>query len=354
MSNKDTEARTSKSVDPKYWFNLAVENFIIQGKSERTAKTYARDLKILVKYYKKPLNQLTEDEIRKYVVYRQIECGLQPPSMKILFCGLKFLFREILDIDYPIFDVMKAKREHRLPDVLTRGEVIKVLNHIATFHSYVFFRTLYSCGLRLSEALNLRIQDIDGERMYLKINGKGSKDRYVPLPKATYELLRLYWKTHKNEKLIFPALGRKLTKAPTAENPMSMSSVQNALKAAARSAKVKPDKVRAHVLRHSYATHLLEAGVGIRAIQQYLGHANLEQTMVYLHLTDLKITDSITIINSLMGQQPLLIPFDAEDIALSIPMQAANRCIKLGRPPKSKNKRKPTGRPRKSLKREKS
>jgi site-specific recombinase XerD len=354
MSNKDTEARTSKSVDPKYWFNLAVENFIVQGKSERTAKTYARDLKILVKYYNKPLNQLTEDEIRKYVVYRQIDCGLQPPSMKILFCGLKFLFREILDMDYPIFDVMKAKREHRLPDVLTRGEVIKVLNHIATFHSYVFFRTLYSCGLRLSEALNLRVQDIDGERMYLKINGKGSKDRYVPLPKATYELLRLYWKTHKNEKLIFPALGRKLTKAPTAETPMSMSSVQNALKAAAKSAKVKPDKVRAHVLRHSYATHLLEAGVGIRAIQQYLGHANLEQTMVYLHLTDLKITDSITIINSLMGQQPLLIPFDAEDIALSIPMQAANRCRKLGRPPKRGNNRKPTGRPRKNLKRSKS
>ena len=118
MSN---EAQTSKSVDPKYWFNLAVENFIIQGKSERTAKTYARDLKIMVKYYNKPLNQLTEDEIRKYVVYRQVECGLQPVSMRILFCGLKFLFREILDIDYPIFDVVKAKHEHRLPDVLTRG-----------------------------------------------------------------------------------------------------------------------------------------------------------------------------------------------------------------------------------------
>ncbi|MCF6175670.1 MAG: phage integrase N-terminal SAM-like domain-containing protein [Victivallaceae bacterium] len=163
MSN---EAKTSESVAPKYWFNLAVENFIAQGKSQRTAKTYARDLKILVRYYNKPLNRLTEDEIRKYVVYRQVEYGLHPTTMRILFCGLKFLFREVLGMDYPVFDVMKAQRERRLPDVLPRGEVIKVLNHISTFHCY------------------------------------------VSLPEATYELLKLYWKTHKNEKLIFPALGR--------------------------------------------------------------------------------------------------------------------------------------------------
>ena len=335
MSN---EAKTSKSVDPKYWFNLAVENFIVQGKSKRTAETYARELRLLTKYYKKPLNRLTEDEIRKYVVYRKVDCKLSATSMRILFCGFKFLFREILGIDYPIFEKMRAQSERRLPDVLTRNEVKTVLNHISTFHCYVFFRTVYSLGLRVSEALHLKIENIDGKRGLLKVDGKGSKDRYVPLPESTYELLKLYWKTHKNKELIFPALGRCMKKGPVSKSPMSYSSVQCSLKDAARCAKVKPQKVRAHVLRHSYATHLLEAGVSIRAIQKYLGHATLEQTMVYLHLTSLKEQEGAVVINSLMGQVPLLIPFDAEDIAKPISHQAAIRCRKLGRPPKKQSR----------------
>lgn len=331
MSN---EAKTSESVDPKYWFNLAVEQFIIEGKSRRSSEAYAREIKMIARYYKKPLNRLSEDEIRKFVVYRRMECGLTPSSMKILYCGLKFLYRDILNIDFPLFERLKVQSEFRLPDVLTRNEVIKVLNHISTFHSYVFFRTIYTCGLRVSEALYLKIEDIDGKRGVLKIDGKGSKERYVPLPPATYELLKLYWKTHKNANLIFPALGRNLKKGPVSKTPMVLSGVQNTLKDAARSAGVKPTIVRPHVLRHSYATHLLEAGVSIRAIQKYLGHADLKSTMVYLHLTNIKETDSVGIINSMMGRTPLIIPFDAYDVSLPISKQAANRCRKLGRPPK--------------------
>jgi integrase/recombinase XerD len=335
MSN---EAKTSKSVDPNYWYQEAKKHFIIQGKSERTGDTYAREMRIMCKYFKKPLNQLTEDEIKDYIYYRKMDCGLVDTSMRILFCGLKFLLRDVLDMDYPVFEIMRAKSVRRLPDVLTRNEVKTVLNHISTFHSYVFFRTLYSCGLRLSEGLNLQVQDIDGKRGFLKIKGKGSKERYVPLPQATYELLKLYWRTHKNKRMIFPALGNKFDKASTSTKPMAMSTVQRTLKDAARSAKVKPEKVRAHVLRHSYATHLLEAGVSIRAIQKYLGHSTLEQTMVYLHLTEMKQTESVAAINSMMGQVPLLIPFDADDIAQPICKQAAIRCRRLGRPLKTRKK----------------
>lgn len=333
MSN---EAKTSKSKDPKYWFNLAVENFILQGKNKRTAETYAREIKMLVRYYKKPVNKMTEDDIRKFVVHRKIECELCDKSMRILFCGLKFVFIDVLGIDYPIFKKMRAESKFRLPDVLTRNEVIIVLNHLSTFHSYVFFRTVYTCGLRVSEALNIKIDDINGARGVLKIHGKGSKDRYVPLPPATYKLLRLYWKTHRNKRLIFPALGRDLKKGAVSKTPMVLSGVQNTLKDAAKSSGIKPTIVRPHVLRHSYATHLLEAGVSIRAIQKFLGHADLKSTMIYLHLTSMKEQDSISIINSMMGQMPLQIPFDAEDIALPISQQAANRCRKLGRPPKAK------------------
>jgi len=343
MSN---EAKTSKSVDPEYWFNLAVEHFMVEGKSDRSAETYAREIKHIVRYYNRPLNTLTEDEIRKFIIYRKNECNLSVSSMKILYCGLKFLYRDILGIEYEIFEKMKAQSEYNLPNVLTVKEVTQVLNHLSTFHAYSFFRTVYTCGLRVSEALNLQIYDIDGTRMVIKVNGKGSKDRYIPLPPATYELLRLYWNTHRNPKLIFPALGRDLKQGPVSEKPMVLSSVHKTLKDAARSAKVKPEIVRPHILRHSYATHLLEAGVSIRAIQKYLGHADLKSTMVYLHLTNIKEVDSIAVINSIMGDRPLFIPFDAADIALPISQQAANRCRKLGRPPKkqtgkraNKNKR---------------
>jgi len=306
-------AKTSESTDPKFWYNLGVENFIIQGKSKRTAETYSRELSILTRHYNKPLNILTEDEIREYVVYRRIECGLCATSMRILFCGFKFLFRDILGIDYPIFEQMRAQSESRLPKVLTRVDVITILNHISTFHNYAYLRTVYSCGLRLSEALNLSVNDIDGARKLLKIRGKGNKDRYVPLPDSTYELLQLYWKTHRNKRLIFPALGRSFKKAPISTNPMSISSVQSAIKRAARAAGINPTGIRVHTFRHSYATHLLESGVTIRAVQKYLGHANLNSTMIYLHLTDLGQTDSVKIINSVMGRTPLLMPFNLDE-----------------------------------------
>jgi site-specific recombinase XerD len=340
MSN---EAKKSTSKDPDYWYRLAVENFIIHRKSRRTAETYAREIRLLVRYHNKPVSKMTEDDIRRYVVYRKLECKLSNTSMRILFCGLKFVFTEVLGIDYPVFEKMRAESQFRLPDVLTRKEVITVLNHISTFHSYVFFRTVYTCGLRVSEALNLKTENVDGERGVLKIIGKGNKERYVPLPPATYRLLRLYWKTHRNPRLIFPALGRDLKQGPVSRTPMVLSSVQGALKDAARSAGVKPATVRPHVLRHSYATHLLEAGVSIRAIQKFLGHADLKSTMIYLHLTSIKEKNSICTINSMMGQLPLRIPFDADDIALPVPQQAANRCRKLGRPPKTKLREIPGG-----------
>jgi site-specific recombinase XerD len=307
-----TKARTSQSKDPKFWYDLAVEGFIVQGKSQRTAESYAREIRILAKYCKKPLNQVTEDEVREYVVYRRVKCGLCATSMRILFCGLKFLFRDILGIDYPLLETMRAQSERRLPKVLTRREVVTILNHVSTPSNYAYLRTVYSCGLRLSEALNLTIHDIDGERRLLKIRGKGNKDRYVPLPEATLILLRKYWSTHKNKTLIFPALGRDMKQGPTSEKPMAIASVQGALKRAAKAGSVDPKGVRVHVLRHSYATHLLEAGVNIRAIQKYLGHANLNNTMIYLHLTHFEERNNAEVVNRLMGRVPLLTPFDVD------------------------------------------
>ncbi|HEV2008302.1 MAG TPA: tyrosine-type recombinase/integrase [Burkholderiales bacterium] len=130
--------------------------------------------------------------------------------------------------------------------------------------------------------------------------GKGAKDRLVPLPKKTLDILRQHWRSHRHQRLLFPAYGRDSRSAASATQPMAISSVQGAFRAAKGQAGITKKAVSVHTLRHSYATHLLEAGVNLRVIQQYLGHATLETTMVYLHLTHKGQEDAVSRINALM------------------------------------------------------
>jgi integrase/recombinase XerD len=156
-------------------------------------------------------------------------------------------------------------------------------------------------GLRLQEALYLQVSDIDGQRLQVHVHrGKGAKDRYVPLPEETLALLRTDWKTHRHKTWLFPATGRDQKQGPMATSPMSRASVQGAFRKAKGRAGINKMGVAIHTLRHSYATHLLEAGVNPRLIQRYLGHAQLDTTMVYLHLTQTGHEDAYTRLNSLM------------------------------------------------------
>jgi integrase len=177
------------------------------------------------------------------------------------------------------------------------------LGCVRTPHNYAFLATVYACGLRLTEALNLEVSDIDSSRMMLHVHrGKGAKDRFVPLPKTTLAILRAHWKRHRHPRLLFPALGRDGRSAAKADAPMAISSVQGAFRAAKREAGIVKRAVSIHTLRHSYATHLLEAGVNLRLIQQNLGHSSLETTMVYLHLTAKGHEDAYALIDGLMGE----------------------------------------------------
>jgi hypothetical protein len=168
-------------------------------------------------------------------------------------------------------------------------------------HNQVYFTTVYSLGLRLHEALSLQVSDIDGQRLQVHSHrGKGAKDRYVPLPADTLALLRTYWKTHRNKTWLFPATGRDQQHSPTATSPMSRTSVQGAFRTAKHRASISKMGVAIHTLRHSYATHLLEAGVHPRLIQRYLGHTQLETTMLYLHLTHKGHEEAYERLNALM------------------------------------------------------
>ena len=145
--------------------------------------------------------------------------------------------------------------------------------------------TIYSCGLRLREGVSLQVTDIDGERKMLHVRqGKGNKDRYVPLPDNTLIVLRHYWSTHRHPVWLFPAPTRAGVPPSSATRPMDESGVQRAFKAALQESGVQKD-ASVHTLRHSYATHLLEAGVNLRLIQAYLGHSSPKTTALYTHLT---------------------------------------------------------------------
>ena len=157
---------------------------------------------------------------------------------------------------------------------------------------------LYACGLRLLEGVQLQVGDIDSGRMRLHVRGgKGNKDRYVPLPERTLEQLRGYWRSHHHPQWLFPGGSR------CSSRPMNASGVQRAFKEAlTESGLVKPASV--HTLRHSYATHLLEAGVNLLRIQRYLGHSTLTTTAIYTHLTEQGAVDAVAIINRLMADLP--------------------------------------------------
>jgi integrase len=283
------------------YYNKSIKSLQLAGKSDRTQKCYTRQVRLLVDHYQKSPEHITEDELQEYFLYRLNESEWAPNTMKICYSGIKFYFVNILKRDWHLFNILRAQHEKRLPCVLTKAEIDRILEKIRTFHNRVFFVTVYSCGLRLQEALHLQVSDIDGERRTIHVHrGKQAKDRYVPLPDETYFLLRKYWATHRNPILIFPALGRNGKGASTAKTPMAIDSVQGALRKARFEAGIKKRRVTTHSFRHSYATHLLEAGVNLRVIQKYLGHARLETTMIYLHLTQKGNEDAANIVNKVM------------------------------------------------------
>jgi hypothetical protein len=188
-----------------------------------------------------------------------------------------------------------------MPDVLSVEQVRAIMRTCRTIHNRTFLWTVYSCGLRLSEALALQVGDIDSQRMMIHVHrGKGAQDRYVPLPQSTLEMLRKYWLVHRNPVWVFPAWGRDLKEASTSDRPMPRSTVQGALRRVVRELRLHK-RISVHTLRHSWATHALEAGVNLRLIQRYLGHRSLQTTTLYLHLTKAGEAEAYRRINELMS-----------------------------------------------------
>jgi site-specific recombinase XerD len=277
-----------------------VEDLQLKGYGERTQEMYVRAVRLLAQHYKKSPDLITEEELRDYFLYGKNVKKWARTTSTIAICGIKFFFEKTLKRDWTTLRFVRAKREKKLPAVLSRGEVRTVLGHLRLLRYRVCLATIYSCGLRLQEGTSLQVKDIDSARAMIHVHqGKGAKDRYVPLPQRTLDLLREQWKSHRNPQWIFPAPGRGGIHMPTTDEAMPRSSLQIVFKHALRESGIHK-KASVHTLRHSYATHLLEAGVNLRLIQIWLGHSTPTTTSVYTHLTAKAQAMATQTINELM------------------------------------------------------
>ncbi len=261
------------------------EDLILKGMVESTQESYIRAVRLLELYTNIRADEAEEQHIRNYFLYLVNVKKFAPSTLKIAYHGIRFYYTVTLEQKWNIFNLLKPRVERKLPVVLSTEEIRRMLDAINVHRHYAFLSTTYSCGLRLQEALNLQVGDISSDRMMIHVrNGKGARDRYVPLPHTTLKILRSYWAVHGNKTLLFPAAGRSGKGCPEATKPMSNYSVQRAMKLALVDAGIVKN-AHIHTLRHSYATHLLEEGVSLKLIQAYLGHANIQSTIIYVHLT---------------------------------------------------------------------
>ncbi len=245
-----------------------------------------RAVRKLADFCHKPPHTIDRADLRKFLLHQIIEREVAAGTQRVLLSGIKFFFRSTCPRDWDVLDKTKLNYIKSLPEVITQPQVFQIIDASQTRRMKTFIWTTYTLGLRIGEAIHLQVGDLDSQRMMIHVHrGKGAKDRYVPLPQTTLAALRLFWKTHRHPRFLFPAEGRDHQDGSTASNAMSIGTVQSAFKRITRELNF-GKKVSCHTLRHSYATHLLEAGVSLKAIQQYLGHSSLQTTLVYLHLTE--------------------------------------------------------------------
>jgi integrase/recombinase XerD len=279
-----------------------IEDLQLRGYADRTVEAYVGAVARLAKHHGTAPDRLDEAQLRAYLLYLTRERKLAPPSLSVALSGIRFFYEQTLGRQWTILDVARPRREKKLPVVLSREEVWRVLAAVRTPAYRVCLTTIYACGLRLLEGVHLHVVDINGARRLLHIHqGKGGIDRMVPVPVATLALLRAHWRTHHNPLWLFPAPRRRPPRSlqDPAVGPIGPSSLQRAFVAAVQQSGVTM-AAHVHTLRHSYATHLLEAGVPVALIQEYLGHRSPSTTAIYTHVTRELRDTAVDPINALM------------------------------------------------------
>ena len=263
-----------------------------------TKDEYVRYLRKLAEHYQCDPATLTEDQLRAYFLFLRQEKHYGGSAMKLARCALRSFFRDCLRIPgWTVFEEVRIAPPQSLPLVLSREEVATLLGAVREPRYRTLLTFIYHTGLRVGEAVRVEVRDLRDTatphpRLHVRC-GKGGKDRFVPLAPAMVAQLRDWWKTHRHPSFLFPGptsgwreRAQPAEAAARAARHLSVSAVQNTFRLA-RAATGLPAGATVHTLRHCYATHLLEEGVSLRLIAQYLGHGSLETTLIYTHLTPL-------------------------------------------------------------------
>jgi integrase/recombinase XerD len=256
-----------------------IEDMQVRNYSPRTVEAYVAAVAKLAKHFRRSPDQLSGEDVRVFQVHLLAQ-KVSWSQFNQIVSGLRFFYGTTLARPGMVEMLPYGKRPKRLPTVLDVAEVAQVLGAAKPGRERVLLMTAYACGLRISELLNLQVTDIDSVRMVVNVRqGKGAKDRQVPLSARLLRELRQWWYGHRTKPWLFPGMT-----ADSRHRPMNTTSVQRMVKQVMRRAQLK--KVASmHTLRHSYATHLLEAGVDVVTLQKLLGHNALSTTARYLHLS---------------------------------------------------------------------
>ena len=253
------------------------DDMLARGLADRTRESYLWAVTGLARFYHRSPDQISDTEVQAYLVHLIRERQRAWSTCNIVVNGLRFFYHTTLKRDRTTFSIPSSRQSGKLPFVLSREEVQRLLTHAANQKYRTMLMTAYASGLRLSEVLHLRVPHIDSARMTIRVvQGKGGQDRDTLLSARLLEALRAYWTVTRPADWLFPA-----RKAPA--RPMDPSSLQKAyLTAKRRAGLTKPGGI--HTLRHCFATHLLEAGVDLHTIQRLMGHRHLSTTARYLQL----------------------------------------------------------------------
>jgi len=269
----------------------------LKNLSPRTRSCYLTWMKSFALHFHRSPEEMGEEEIRKYLHYLIQEKKASQSGVSQAYSALKFFYETTLKRDWNGYRIPRAKKEKKLPVVLSSQEVQAILSATGNLKHRAVLMTIYSAGLRLSEVVHLKVSDLDSQRMTIRVEqGKGRKDRYTLLARRTLDILRDYWQEYRPSGWLFP--GEAVTE------PLSVSSVQKVFEKALLRARIKKP-VSVHTLRHSFATHLLEAGTDLFHIQRLLGHTSLNTTAVYLHLSRKELGGLVSPVDLLEGMGKL-------------------------------------------------
>ncbi len=269
----------------------------LQGKADATIDSYSRAVRRVSAFFDCCPDQLSQQQLRDY--FLSLVHSHSWSTVKLDRNGLQFFYRYILNKSWQWIEIVKPPRVQTLPDILSTEEVGRVINQTREARYQTYLLCVYSMGLRLSEALNLTIADIDSARHKVHVRcGKGRKDRFVFLPDRTLDLLRTYWASHRNPKWLFPQ-GKTNQLRRSASAPMDRGGLQKSVKVIVKSCGIHK-RVTIHTFRHCYGAHLVESGVHLRAIQREMGHECPKTTALYTQLTDVVQRNTGSRINTLI------------------------------------------------------